>query len=224
MLKSLESKLRKTYAKFVKRDKKAVSCYEYIEAGGEKLRVQYPLEQDSVVLDVGGYLGDFAEELIARYNCSVDIFEPVKRYYDVISKKFKNNKKVFAFNYGLGATDTVEYISIDGLASSVYETKNTSSKREKIHIRSIIDYLEEKKYQKIDLLKINIEGGEYPLLLALTKRPDLMKNIRFIQIQFHDFIDNADQMRSQIQEQLSATHIQMWDFPFIWESWELVSD
>ena len=40
---------------------------------------------------------------------------------------------------------------------------------------------------KIDLLKINIEGGEYEVLENLIEN-DLIKNIDNIQIQFHDFV------------------------------------
>ena len=66
------------------------------------------------------------------------------------------------------------------------------------------------------------EGGEFELLNALLDRPDLIKKIKYFQIQFHDFVPDALKMRAEIQRRLSETHKVMWNFPFIWESWERI--
>jgi len=70
-------------------------------------------------------------------------------------------------------------------------------------------------------MKINIEGGEYELLLALLDSPALIQGIRYFQVQFHDFVPDAQAQREHIRQRLSATHELMWDYPFIWESWRL---
>ena len=72
-------------------------------------------------------------------------------------------------------------------------------------------------------MKINIEGGEYELLASLLAQPEIVKKIHYFQIQFHDFVPDAQAMKSDIRRKLSETHKLMWDFPFIWESWELKS-
>jgi len=50
--------------------------------------------------------------------------------------------------------------------------------------------------KKVDLISINIEGGEYDLLERIVQtHPDMMQSI---QVQFHDFIPDAVKKREQI--------------------------
>jgi FkbM family methyltransferase len=218
----LKKNLRKFYAYYVKRDQKVISAYSYLDAGGEKLRMDYPLDKNSIVIDAGGYIGDFAEELVAKFDCSIDVFEPVESYAKKIKERFESNSKVRVINSGLGHTKKEEVININGLGSSVFDSKEILNNKEVIKIISAVDYLRIKNYPVIDLMKINIEGGEYELLNSLLDNPDVINKIRFLQIQFHDFVLDADKMRKDIQNELSKTHKLMWDFPFIWESWERI--
>lgn len=123
---------------------------------------------------------------------------------------------------GLGASDREEMIHIEGLDSSVFGDKAGEGSGERVRIVSAVDYIRGQGYSTIDLMKINIEGGEYELLHALLDDPDMIKGIRYLQIQFHDFIPDAKEMRAEIRRRLSETHELMWDFPFIWESWQRV--
>ena len=58
---------------------------------------------------------------------------------------------------------------------------------------------------KIDLMKINIEGGEYDLLFCLIEK-DLISRINNLQIQFHSFVPNAKNNREKIINLLKKTH------------------
>ena len=72
----------------------------------------------------------------------------------------------------------------------------------------------------INLLKINIEGGEFPLLFELIKN-NKIKNIKNLQIQFHNFVPNAKILREEIRSVLNQTHHLTYDYYFIWENWQL---
>lgn len=218
----LKKNLRKFYAHYIKRDQKVISAYSYLDAGGEKLRLDYPLDKNSIVIDAGGYIGDFAQELVDKFDCSIDVFEPVESYAKKINERFESNSKVQVVNAGLGHTEKEEVINISGLGSSVFDSKERLIDKEIIKIISAVDYLRVKNYPVIDLMKINIEGGEYELLNSLLDNPDVMKRIKFLQIQFHDFVPDAESMRKNIQYKLSNTHKLMWNFSFIWESWERI--
>lgn len=50
---------------------------------------------------------------------------------------------------------------------------------------------------------------------------EIIKNIGNLQIQFHNFVDNAEEKREVIRKQLSLTHELTYDYYFIWENWEL---
>jgi len=218
---SIKRKLRKFYDLHIRRDQKRIAFYKYLDEGGELLRSNYPLGQDAIIIDAGGYIGDFAAEMAQKYDCRIDVFEPVERYVEKIRERFTSNSKVHVVQAGLGATEKEEFINIAGLGSSVFDDGNGEGAKERIKIISAVDYVRSKGYLAIDLMKINIEGGEYELLNSLLEHPDLIKRIRFFQIQFHDFVPDAQQMRNEIQKKLSKTHKLMWDFPFIWESWEI---
>jgi hypothetical protein len=66
---------------------------------------------------------------------------------------------------------------------------------------------------------LNIEGGEYEFLMALINSK-LIRKIKFLQIQFHNFFVNATKERKKIRSQLFKTHDEMWCYDFVWESWK----
>ena len=68
-------------------------------------------------------------------------------------------------------------------------------------------------------MKINIEGCEYPLLQHIAAN-DKLNIVNFYQIQFHNFIEDAEKKRKKILMALSKSHISTWCFKFVWEGWE----
>ncbi len=72
---------------YVKRDQKAIAYQMYIDAGGESIRLDYPLREDAIVIDAGGYIGDFAADVINKFDCEVDVFEPVNEYAKRIRRR-----------------------------------------------------------------------------------------------------------------------------------------
>jgi len=67
-------------------------------------------------------------------------------------------------------------------------------------------------------MKINIEGGEYDLLEHVIKI-GAINNIRDIQIQFHDFVDDADIRMKYLLDELSRTHLPTYQYKYVWENW-----
>ena len=219
-LRSLKRSVRKFYETRIKQDPKVIGYHDYLSKGGEALRLNYPLKRDSIVIDAGGYHGDFAADIICKYNCKVDVFEPVRQYALQIEERFRFNDRVSVVEAGLGASEKEEYISVAEAGSTVFPGRNDYVTREKIRIISVQEYIQSKGYSEVDLLKVNIEGGEYDLLDSILKCAALIHSIKFLQIQFHDFVPEAEVRRLEIRRKLSGTHKLMWDFPFIWESWE----
>lgn len=187
------------------------------DKGDIKLRLAYDLNPSSVVFDIGGYKGDFANALYLQYQCSIYLFEPVGDFYQICKKRFLGNTKIKCFNYGLSNDDSDILISRDDDASSTAR-KTGGHLKEKIALKDVMTTMENIYVHEIDLLKINIEGGEYDVLPRLIET-GFIKNIRFLQIQFHDFIPNSVEMRKNIRVQLATTHQEQWNYPFVWESW-----
>jgi len=184
--------------------------------GDETLRLNYEqLDSNSIVFDLGGYKGDFASDIFSKYCCNIYIFEPVRQYSTNIINRFNKNLKIKIFSFGLGAKRETLSISINKDASSIY---NSSYKKEIIEIFPFKEFIFNNHIEYINLLKINIEGGEYDLINHILET-NLISCIENIQIQFHIFIPNAETLRKSIHEKLKLTHYLTYNYNFVWENW-----
>lgn len=189
------------------------------DRGDETLRLDYPLDSNSLVIDVGGYQGDFAEAVSRRFNCHVVVFEPVPAFYSHCVNRFAGNPKITVVDCGLAAFDGSLPIHVADDASS-FNRLIPCAQAEMVRIRKVDKALAELGIDKVDLMKINIEGGEYDLLRTLIDSAWIMR-IRYLQIQFHNFVPDAAARRDELRSRLAATHDEMWNYEFVWESWSL---
>lgn len=216
MLKNIARKILKFYRLKILKDSFFLEADRWFRDNGDyTLRIDYPLNSNSVILDVGAYKGEWAELIIKRYNPHIYVFEPVPSFYENLVKKFENNPKIKLFNVGLADRDSLEMISLSQDGSSIYHLN-----RHQVQIRliDIKKFLEEEQILSIDLIKINIEGGEYPLLSRMIELK-LIERCQDIQVQFHNFIPDAQMLRLKIRETLEKTHYLTYDYSFIWENW-----
>jgi FkbM family methyltransferase len=191
---------------------------KWIADGGDyALRFNYELNENSIVLDLGGYQGQWASDLYSRYNCYIFIFEPVLTFANQITKRFNKNEKLKTFQYGLGKSTRSEKINISEDGSSVF---GESGKKEQIEIIDVKTWIKKnlKNNTPIDLIKINIEGGEYELLDRLIES-GLIDNIKNIQVQFHQITKNSRSKMESIQKELRRTHKLTYQYDFVWENW-----
>jgi FkbM family methyltransferase len=187
------------------------------DRGDMTLRLTYPLNESSVVIDAGGYKGDWAENIFIGYECFVYVLEPLKSFHDSIAYKFQGNNKIVPLNIALSNKNEEAKISTAGDSSSMFAG---GDKVETIKCIDVKDFFITNKIDEVDLMKINIEGSEYDLLERIIEL-DLHKKIKNFQIQFHRFIENCDVRRKAIQEALSETHNCTWNYDWIWENWQI---
>jgi len=220
LTKKIQNKLRHLYKLHVKKDSFLIEIERWFKDKGDMtLRLDYPLTPESIVFDLGGYHGDFAAEIHKKYGCSVYIFEPVFEFFQHCADRFKGNEKIHCFNFGLSSQDGWLNIGLAENASS-FQSPHTSGKTERVEVRSVISCIEELGIDKIDLMKINIEGGEFEVLPALINAQYIHK-ITNLQIQFHDFIEHAKEKRDRLRDQFKLTHQETWNYEFVWENWNL---
>lgn len=185
--------------------------------GDRTLRVDFKnIGPDSTVLDLGGYKGDWSAEISQRYGANIFIFEPIKAFHDEICTRFAGTPNVQPFQFGLGARDEVleMHHNADGTGAFV------NGQAEEVKLVEASRFFHEQGLEHIDLLKVNIEGGEYELLEHLIDSGDIAR-VHKLQVQFHDFVPDAAVRRASIVERLSRTHKQNWCFYFVWEEWEM---
>lgn len=188
--------------------------------GDEAHRYSFNLNSDSIVFDLGGYKGQWASDIFSKYLCRILIFEPAKEFAKKIEQKFIRNNKIDVFDFALGSHNRNESIFMDADGSSTF---GKSGIKEIIQFRDISSFLYDQKINKIDLMKINIEGGEYELLKRLIETGDI-KKISQIQIQFHCISSNSLKNMNEIKENLRKTHKSTFEYEFVWENWVLLND
>lgn len=208
------------YELYIKRDTLKRSLKRWLADNGEQtLRLNYPLNASDIVFDLGGYVGDFAAEVHNRYKCKVYVFEPHPVYYEKCVARFSANPDIKVFNYGVSDQDGEFVLSNCEDQSSFLENKSSKGETILCKVRKFSTILNELKVKSIALMKINIEGSEYPLLEHIIAS-DLSPRIDNYQIQFHNFEPHAVKRRKKIIKSLQKTHECTWCYKFIWENWQ----
>lgn len=187
----------------------------FADGGDEKFRYDYDLNGDSLVIDLGGYKGQWASDIFARYNCHVLVFEPVSSFAVKIEERFKNNPKIEVFRVALGAKKRQDVIALAEDGSSVY---GDTLKKELIQVEDVSNFFAVHNVETVDLMKVNIEGGEYELLQRLLAAGLIMK-IKNLQIQFHNIEVDSEIRMLGIFSELSKTHRPTYRYKFVWENW-----
>jgi FkbM family methyltransferase len=192
-----------------------------LRKGDEKLSFNYELNHNSLVFVIGAYKGDYVKEIINKFNCNLYAFEPLMSHFKVLSNELNLNlNKANIFNFGLLDADQEISFSSIGASSSIYSRPEGKPEDVVVKMRSFEKFINENSIEEIDLVFMNIEGSEYRLLNQIIDS-GFIKNIKYLQIQFHDFVDDAHQLRKEIRKNLKLTHKCIFNFPFIWESWKL---
>ena len=192
------------------------------DRGDQTLRLDYPLDAQSTVVDLGGYEGTWSSEIFSRYGCTIHVFEPVPVFAEEIERRFSDNPRVSVHICGLSDRTREETLSLDGIGSSLHRSSldGSGERTQRVQLRRGADFLSGQGLDCIDLMKMNIEGAEYDLLEHLIDT-DWIRRITDLQVQFHDFPAGAIERMRRIQERLQLTHRPTWQYPFVWENWRL---
>lgn len=188
----------------------------FADKGDYTHNINYNLNENSIIMDIGGYKGIWAEQMINKYNPYVYILEPVPSFYENMVMKFSNNNKVYLMNVGVGIENKkgLIYMNEDGTSSNLNNEKCIEVK-----FNTIDTILKKWNLNEIDLIQINIEGDEYIVLEDMLQNGSINK-FKNIQIQFHLGIQDDIKRRDEIRDRLIKNNFAVkFDYPFVWESW-----
>ena len=167
--------------------------YIYITRKWDDLNTQIiirKLKTNHCFLDIGSNIGYFSllASILVKMNGRVIAFEPIKKLYKQIkfSKKINSYNNIKIYNFGLSDKNIKEkiYIQEKNIASSsiykknilnfsffrgfifkkLFETKNLI-KFENIVLKKLDNLIK----CKVDFIKIDVEGEEYPALLGMKQ-------------------------------------------------------
>lgn len=179
--------------------------------GDNTYRINYELNNESVVVDLGARHGNWCNLIRNRYNSKIYCFEVFPQFCNELK-----NQNYTTFCVAVSDKKEKVTLGISESEASLFFTESTFES-DSIEATEIFDLIEE---ESIDLIKINVEGAEYPILKNLIQSGKISK-IKNIQVQFHLFDGEENSDYSYISEELSKTHELSWRFPFVWENWKI---
>lgn len=112
----------------------------------------------------------FELDLIRRYGCTVHAFDPVPRSADHVRAVAASEPRLRFLPYGLWSEDTtLEFYAPADPRHVSHSIVNLQRTRETIsaQCRSISSLMEELGHERVDLLKLDVEGAEYAVFDSL---------------------------------------------------------
>ena len=186
---------------------------DFYRNGGNDQLYMVPASTGSLVIDAGGYVGDWTSAMLIRYGCRSEIFEPVPIYADHCKQLFEKNELIRVHTAALGGTTRVTKFKLAASSTSEYNSSIGKSIIEAavLDISQVFDQL---KGETISCLKLNI----YEVLERLLSTNQIIF-CKSILIQFHPHPEDWEKRHKQITSQLKKSHKQEWCYPMVWEKW-----
>ena len=225
LLTRVYSKLWRLYLLYIKKDDFLVEIKRWFsDRGDETHRLDYPtLNKNSIVFDLGGHMGDFADAINKKYGCKVYLFEPHPSFYLACTRRFAENKDIILLNYGVSDSKGSFALSDSAAGSSFINPKHQGNTSITCEVENLSSVLSSLGVTRVDLMKINIEGAEYQLLQYMADSC-MLNVVNEYQIQFHKFIKDAEAKREAITKHLEKTHVRTWCYSFVWENWKIKTE
>lgn len=189
---------------------------DFHRAGGGALLLDVPVTSDDVVIDAGGFEGDWTAAMLVRYGCHVEVFEPVPQFAARCAERFGRNARVRVRREALGGSTRTTRFAIDALASSEF-ARGASVEAEVVDVAVLVDELAA-RFGDVGCLKLNVEGGEYETLERLLGSGAISR-CRSILVQHHAQPEGWRERLAATDAGLRSTHERAWGFPMVWEKW-----
>lgn len=170
----------------------------------------YPLVPDltdvETVVDVGANCGVASVYFSLAYpGATVHALEPAEGPFAVLSRNASRFARIRPEPIGLYSEDRGEvplYQGVHGTGTgSILESESTTGESEPIELRSARGWVESANIDRIDVLKVDTEGCEVPILTGLEP---FLADVRVIYLEYHSEDD-----RRAIDRLLEPTHVML---------------
>ncbi len=174
---------------------KGYKNYGSFKATGEENFIDMISGEIRVCLDIGANIGNYSKLLINKTNAKIYAYEPLEKSFDELKKiKEKHKDRFFIKKLALGNEDGIKKISSANDKSEKASFEKNLDKLsfiDKDNLREFdvsikkldsLDFFD--IHNKVDFLKIDVEGYEYEVLLGGKKFIDF-NSPKFIQIEIN---------------------------------------
>jgi len=174
----------------------------------EYLDDEFNIENNDVVLDIGGHIGLFA--LFASQFCKkgkIFCFEPIKENYNILLENIELNavKNIIPFNLAVydDSKRVKMYLNEDDAGHSIILPSSKSIQTDSISLKKIFD---DNKINLCDFAKIDCEGSEYSIIDALPS--EYLKRINKMAIEYH-FADSKPELARDLISKIENADFQV---------------
>ena len=145
--------------------------------------------KDGVIFDIGANVGDWSKFVMKEYediNYQLYMFEPSNSSYNKMIQNITPNETIKQYKIGFGdKAETIKiYFDNEAQGSAGAFIKN-SKYSENIEIDTIDNFCQRNNIEKIDFLKMDVQGYEYNILVGAK---NMLKNgnIKYIQFEIDE--------------------------------------
>ncbi len=191
------------------------------------LLIDVNLPEGALVLDVGAFEGEWTARILGRADAHgprdlrIHAFEPTPSGRKRLRASIGEDPRLELHPFGLGGRDRDEVMTIAGPGSSLFvDPKGPGGLgTATVALRDVDAVLTALGVERLDLVKVNIEGGEFELIDRLHETRWLARTGPLI-VQFHEFAPDAYRARRRNRRQLGETHRCTWSYPWVYERWD----
>lgn len=150
------------------------------------------LPKNPVIFDLGAHIGTFSVYVAHKLKnkCKIFAYEPDHINFLLLSQNVKKNN---VKNITLNKTAVADYVGKGflekrNLNTDAYHLEFSKKNRieKNCDVTTIINAAKKAKINKIDVLKMDIEGGEYSIFLHKPSLKYIKKNIHYMFIEIHN--------------------------------------
>lgn len=186
--------------------------------GDNTLALDWDLNEDSHVWEIGGFEGRWAQQIWDKFHCHITIFEPQLWAVEKMQKRFDGIEKIEIRPYGLWVveektkmgrrfTDGATIIGSQG-SKDYYDADNPLFDF-KVFISEVDNF-----NNNIDLALMNIEGAEWQLIQETLRYSNRVERFNLFWCQFH--LGGWDEeslkaMKNGIYDGMKKSHNLLWD-------------
>ena len=155
------------------------------------------LNAQSLVVDAGAHRGEFSQEIHQRTGARCILIEP----HPDLASKLSPPDKGRAIQAALSAHDGEEaFVFSENMEAGSIALESKGADSVSVRTISLASILAESGSDRISLLKLDIEGAEFPLI---RETPDeVWQSVDQITIEFHDFIPDF-QNKGLVEESIA---------------------
>jgi FkbM family methyltransferase len=143
------------------------------------------INRDSVVVDLGAYDGDFAGEILRRFDCRVIAAEPVREIFD----RIQPHPRLEPLPLAVGGENRSTAVNVfANRCASVMPAADLAdaAKEQPVEMVTLRELRRRASLNHIDLLKVDIEGAEIAMFDDCSD--DELRSIDQITVEFHEHL------------------------------------